>query len=224
MPLVSDIPMEAMRRMRLIAETNQLIQEKIEEEARKKEQEENSDEFASANELSESEDDDAPALYPSESFVEFLDTAIEFMTPKSKRKSEFTARNAYLMHNAKISGDAYDEAVDKVRSMPALHGHVTFAEDVEELAIDVSEAERVKTEEEIADEEVERMLNGSQGSDAYWWRNLLYKTTNYIPTPCSKPSSNLVTPVVAKTGSASSFAGLCTPKTPKTPMYGDWKL
>lgn len=219
MPLVSDIPLEAMRRMRLIAETNQLIQEKIAEDAQKKVlEDDSSDEFESAEEAS-CNGDDAPAIYPSESFVEFLDNAIDFMTPTSKRRSELTARNAYLMHNATISEHAYDDAVEKVRSMHPLHdAHVTFAEDVEELAIDVCEAERVKTGEEMADEEVEKMLNGSQGSDAYWWRKVLYNSANYIATPCEQPSSNLVTPV-APTMSASSFFGLCTPKTPKTPKW-----
>lgn len=136
-----------MRRMRAIAEANQLVEERIVVEAKKAEKNNKSDNDGSSGNCISTKKSDEEAYFNSSDFIfnadfsssdenpflqkpqttlsaisfsEFVDDQYKFLSPKSRASRQYTARQDYLQASAKLSESAYDRAVEKVRKMPSI--------------------------------------------------------------------------------------------------------
>lgn len=218
MPLYCEIPENSMRRMRAMAEANQLVEERIVAEAKKaaekdakiendvmssiptavlhKSEDQNlHDEFEfSINKDYSSLDEYEPlkksmTALSAISFSEFVDEQYGFLSPKSRASRQYTARENFLQASAKLSENAYDRAVEKVKKMPSILNEVLNGEPAE--TAEIEESFSSSEEETYSPEEMP-------------WRSLLYRSN-------SKEISDIVT----KIENRMSEDSLVIPTTPK---------
>lgn len=218
MGLIRDIPENSMRRMKAMAEANQMMEERIQAEAKRMEMKQNkiqnnkkdfnndttnklekpeSEIYVDKFDLSTSSLTDllkkTASVSSAISFAEFVDETFSFLSPKSLASKSLIARENYLHASAKISERAYDHAVNKVKKMPPLLADVIKGDEINTVdGTFVNPNEVVvdkRTEVEKEMDEIEEFMPGSK--EEMWWHSMLYSGA-LAATPTSTTNKSLL--------------------------------